>query len=93
MFGKMNWPFAILMTTSIFFSSHLQAAPQKVVAQVNAEKITLAEFNEEYDRVEAETINPPPKEIFLEDLVRYEIGAQEAEKQKIDQDPIVKKEI
>ena len=39
------------------------------------------------------TINPPPADLFLEDLVRFEMGVQEAEARKIEDDPIVKERI
>ncbi|WP_367157700.1 peptidylprolyl isomerase [Bdellovibrio bacteriovorus] len=39
--------------------------------------------------MKSQTINPPTKEQFLEDLVRYEMGVQEAEKRNLQKDPIV----
>src|SRR5690606_16462113 len=36
---------------------------------------------------------PPSKELFVEDLIRYEIGVQEAMKKGIQEDPIVKERI
>ncbi|WP_374034450.1 peptidylprolyl isomerase [Bdellovibrio bacteriovorus] len=60
-----------------------------VVAQVGKKTITLEEFNKKYNEVKSQTINPPTKEQFLEDLVRYEMGVQEAEKRNLQKDPIV----
>lgn len=74
-------------------SSSVFAAPESVVATVGSKQITLKEFNEKYDEVVKSTINPPSREIFLEDLVRYEVGVQEADKRKLESDPIVKERI
>lgn len=65
-------------------------AQDAVVATVGENKITLKEFNQRYEEVQKATINPPPKEVFLEDLVRYELGVQEAYKKNIQNDPAVK---
>ena len=62
----------------------------EVVVSVGTKKITLKEFNQRYNEVLGKTINPPTKELFLEDLVRYEVGVQEAEKRHLDSDPQVK---
>ena len=72
-----------LMLGSIAF------AQDNVVAIVGNKKITVEEFNKKFNEVKSQTINPPTKELFLEDLVRYEIGVQEAEKRKLEKDPIV----
>lgn len=64
-----------------------------IVAVVGTKQITLKELNEKYDEVVRNTINPPAKEIFLEDLVRYEMGVQEAYKRGLPEDPIVKERI
>ncbi|MBX3041767.1 MAG: peptidylprolyl isomerase [Bdellovibrionaceae bacterium] len=71
-----------------------QNAPQAgrvetVVAQVGTKRITLDEFTKKYNEVRSQTINPPTKQQFLEDMVRYEVGLQEAEKRNLDKDPIV----
>jgi peptidyl-prolyl cis-trans isomerase C/peptidyl-prolyl cis-trans isomerase D len=60
-----------------------------VVAQVGKKTITVEEFNKKYNEVKSQTINPPSKELFLEDLIRYEVGLQEAEKRGFAKDPIV----
>lgn len=83
----MNWFLSILflVTTSAF----AQNAPQ-VVATVGTKKITLDEFNKKYKEVIGQVlINPPSKKVFLEDLVRYEVGVQEARKRGIEKDPAV----
>ncbi len=65
-------------------------ANAQAVATVGSKTITLQEFNKRYDEVKRNAYNPPAAEVFLEDLVRYEVGVQEAEKQKVADDPIVK---
>lgn len=72
------------------FTTVAHADPNDVVALVGSKQITLKEFNEKYDDVLKQTINPPPREVFLEDLIRYEMGVQEAYKRKLEEDPIVK---
>jgi peptidyl-prolyl cis-trans isomerase C/peptidyl-prolyl cis-trans isomerase D len=38
-------------------------------------------------------VNPPSKKLFLEDLVRYEVGVQEARKKGLEKDPVVQDRI
>ncbi len=62
----------------------------QVVATVGNKKITLDEFNKKYSELTSQVlVNPPTKKTFLEDLVRYEVGVQEAKKRGLDKDPIV----
>lgn len=69
------------------------AANSDVVAKVGDKAIDLKEFNEKYEDVLARTMNPPSKETFLEDLIRYYAGLQEAEKLNLKSDPIVSKRV
>lgn len=77
----------------VLFSTCLSFAQQKAsdvaVATVGNKKITLEEFNRKYNEVKNQAMNPPTKALFLEDLVRYEVGLQEALRLKLDKDPIV----
>lgn len=81
----MKFVFGILLLIST------QALAQKgeVVAQVGKENITVEEFNKKYNEVKSQTMNPPTRDQFLEDLVRYEVGVQEAYKRGFEKDPIV----
>lgn len=86
--------FQVLATTFVvlILSGSLALAQQSkeaAVAIVGTKTISLAEFNKKYTEVKNQTVNPPTKEQFLEDLVRYELGLQEAEKRKLGNDPIV----
>ena len=62
----------------------------EVLATVGNNKITVEEFNKKLDDVKRQSVNPPTQEQFLEDLIRYEVGVQEAEKAKLANDPLVK---
>lgn len=64
-----------------------------VIAQVGNRSITLSDFNTKYNDVVNRTMNPPNKKQFLEDLIRFEIGVQEAEKANLKKDPIVQERI
>jgi len=74
---------SILLLISV--NSYAQKASE-AVAVVGNKTITLEEFNKKYNEVKTQTINPPPKKAFLEDLIRYEVGVQEAEKRNIGKD-------
>lgn len=69
----------------------LQSMAQ-VVAVVGNKKITLDEFKSQYKKTEGLTGRPEP-EVFLQELVRYEMGVQEAKKKKLDNHPIVKERV
>lgn len=77
-----------LSLTVIMLFFGLQSMAQ-VVAVVGNKKITLDEFKSQYKKTEGLTGRPGP-EVFLEELVRYEMGVQEAKKKKLDNHPIVK---
>lgn len=84
--------FCVVMAfISVIGSSAFGQSPggSSVVATVGSKQITLEEFNRKFNEVRAQATNPPTKEEFLEDLIRYEVGLQEAEKRKLAQDPIV----
>ena len=66
---------------------------KRTIASVNKKNITFGIFQTEYERVVDETINPPNKNRFLDDLIQFEIGAQEAEKKNIAANFRVRKEM
>lgn len=80
---------AALLTTQ----AALAAEPNDIVAVVGTKQISVKELNDKYEDVLRQTINPPTKEVFLEDLIRYEMGVQEAYKKNLPEDPIVKERI
>lgn len=76
----------LLLVVSISASAQ---SKDEVVAQIGNKKITLEEFNKKFNDVRLQTMNPPTKQQFLEDIVRYEVGVLEAEKRKLGSDPTV----
>ena len=80
--------FSILLT-----AANSVADDKEVVATIGDQSVTLGEFNKRYDEVRKQSLNPPSRESFLEDLVRYKIGLQEATKRNIKDDPIVAERI
>lgn len=73
----------------LLISLNSYAQKSEVVAQVGNKAITLEDFNKKYNEVRSQSVNPPSKQVFLEDLVRYEVGVQEAKKRNLEKDPIV----
>lgn len=65
-------------------------AVAEVLATVGGTKITTEDFNRRLEEVRKQAMNPPTPEQFLEDLVRFEVGVQEAEKAKLQNDPLVR---
>ncbi len=65
------------------------AQGNEVLATVGDQNITTDEFFKRYDEIRKQSLNAPSKEIFLEDLIRYKVGLQEATKKNIKDDPIV----
>jgi parvulin-like peptidyl-prolyl isomerase len=74
---------------ALFFAALAQQAHAQTVAKVGSVEITLQEFKEKYAETKRQTINPPSPETFLDDLVRFYVGVQEADKLKLKSDPIV----
>jgi parvulin-like peptidyl-prolyl isomerase len=81
----------ILLVCFLFMATTAFAQKDSdVVATVGAKKITLGEFNKKYKDVVAQVLsNPPSRQVFLEDLVRYELGLQEAKKRGLEKDSVV----
>jgi parvulin-like peptidyl-prolyl isomerase len=73
--------------------SHARALEKDVVAVVGNKQITVKELNDKYSEVVKQSINPPTKDVFLEDLIRYEMGVQEALKKGLPEDPMVKERV
>ncbi len=64
-------------------------AQAQVLATVGKKKITKQHFDKKYAELRKNVFNPPPPQLFLEDLIKFEVGVQEARRQKLDKDPIV----
>ncbi len=78
---------------ALIILSYHTTASAVVLAEVGSEKITLREFNQEYEKVLKNTpINPPSRRLFLEDMIRLELGVQEAKRKKLENDSIVQEQ-
>lgn len=86
---------AVVLGLSITLTFTLNGFAQSddVVAVVGSKQITKKEFLEKYKEVVSKAFNPPSKDLFLEDLVRYEVGVMEAQKRKLSDDPVVQERI
>jgi parvulin-like peptidyl-prolyl isomerase len=81
----------LLLSLAIFiapFVSHV--AFGQVLATVGNAKITAEEFKHKLSVISKKVANPPTPEQFLEDLIRFEAALQEADRLKLQNDPIVK---
>jgi peptidyl-prolyl cis-trans isomerase C/peptidyl-prolyl cis-trans isomerase D len=82
-----------VIVTTLLFAFGFSAASSvhaQVLARVGNTEITLKEFETKLNDIRKKSINPPTPEQFLEDLVRYEVGLQEARKRKLENDPAVR---
>ena len=82
----------ILLVCSLFLTTISFAQKDTdVVATVGTKKITVGDFNKKYKEVSAQAFSSsaPSKKVFLEDLIRYEMGLQEAKKRGLDKDYLV----
>ena len=86
MIKKSFCSFLVLFVPVLF---NLAFAQSPVLATIGAKKLTVEEFEKRLDKIRKETINPPSPATFMEDVTRFEIGVQEAEKQKLQNDPVV----
>ena len=78
--------FLLSLFVTLSFGGHALA---QNIATVGGTKITLKEFKKKYSDVKKQAINPPSPELFLEDLVRFELGLLEANKRGMKKDPAV----
>jgi peptidyl-prolyl cis-trans isomerase C/peptidyl-prolyl cis-trans isomerase D len=90
---KVSSPFKIILlmlTVLVSLPAHTADKESEIIASVGAKSITLAEFSKKFNEVKSQSLNPPTKEEFLEDLVRYYVGLQEADKKGLRNDAAVK---
>lgn len=87
---KISLFISALALSTVFSTPVFAQKGSEVIATIGNRKITLDEFNKKYAEVMAQvTVNQPSKKLFLEDLVRYEVGLQEAKKKGLEKDPQV----
>jgi len=83
--------FSILAGFTILTGSSFAATE---LAKVNGKVISLEEFNKKYQALLPLYQNKTPtKQVVLEDLIKRELGVQEAKKMKLEQDPEVQEEM
>lgn len=84
-----------LLTLAIFSTVSVFAATtdSDILFSIGSKSLTLGEFTKKFNEVRAQTLNPPTKEDFLEDLIRYYVGLQEAEKRGLRNDPLIKEKM
>jgi peptidyl-prolyl cis-trans isomerase C/peptidyl-prolyl cis-trans isomerase D len=76
------------ITSSFVLSLNAQA--QTELARVNQTVITLGDFNQKYqDNLKFFPLKPPTKKQVLDDLIKRELGIQEAKRQRLDKNPDV----
>lgn len=80
----------ILFAVLTYFSLSVHDVSAQTVARVGNKEITLKEFQEKFSEIKKRAVNPPSVDEFLEDLIRYEMGLQEAQRRKLENDPAVK---
>jgi parvulin-like peptidyl-prolyl isomerase len=81
----------ILICSILSLTSFTQAqeSSDSILAKAGNKTITLEEFKSKFNEVSKKAANPPSREAFLEDFIRYHIGLQEAQKQNLHKDPLV----
>lgn len=62
----------------------------QVLAQVGDAKITVQQYKDRLKEITSKGLDAPDASLFLEELVRAEVGLQEAKKQNLEKDPIFK---
>ncbi len=81
----------LFITTLIFSTLALPSFAQKnILAKVGNKNITVEEFEAKFNELVKAAVNPPTRDQFLEEYVRYQIGLQEASRLKLQDDPIVR---
>ncbi len=79
-----------IFTFSVLLAFIPAISSAQVIATVGNKKITKKMFNKKYNELKKNVFNPPSPELFLEDLIKFEVGVQEARKRNLQNDPIVK---
>ena len=79
----------VILATTLTLLIHSAKASTEL-ARINTTIITLEEFNRKYqENLKFFPGKAPPKKAVLDDLIRRELGIQEAKKQSIDKSPEV----
>jgi peptidyl-prolyl cis-trans isomerase C/peptidyl-prolyl cis-trans isomerase D len=81
----------LFLFAAFYFLVSLSQA--QVLAKVGNKEITLKEFEEKYALLKNQVLEMPDKKKFLDDLISYEVGVQEAQKRGLDQDPAIRERL
>lgn len=68
----------------------VSSAHAQVLAKIGPREITKQEFDQKYDLLKTQMVEVPERKVVLDDMVNFEIGVQEAQKRKLDQDPLIR---
>ena len=79
----------IFVSCYLFFS----VSQAQVLAKVGNKEITVKEFEDKYAQLKNQVIEMPDKKKFLDDLISFEVGVQEAQKRGVDQDPAIRERL
>lgn len=82
--------FKIFLSSLVMLALSPLLVSAQVIATVGPKKITKQLFNKKYSELKKNVFNPPTPEVFLQDLIKFEVGVLEAKRQKLQNDPIVK---
>ena len=84
---------SLVIGFSVNLAQAQQEAPnpkdKEVIIAIGDHKVTRGQFMDKYRRIQQETMNAPPPEVFLEDMVRYEMGLLEAKKKNVEKNPFI----
>lgn len=64
-------------------------AQAQVLVKIGNKEISVKEFEDKYDEVKKQVVDAPERKVFLEDLINFEVGLQEAQKRGFDKDPAI----
>lgn len=79
--------------SALFFSFFLISANSfaaDILAKVGSSEITVQDFETKYNQLKLQVVEMPDKKKFLDDLINFEVGVQEAQKRGLEQDPVIK---
>lgn len=80
----------LTLGTFVAITCALSAQAATELARINGSVISLEDFNKKYqENLRFFQLRPPTKKSVLDDLIKRELGIQEAKKQGLDRDPEV----
>lgn len=77
----------LLFVLGVLFS---QSSLAQVLAKIGTKEISLKEFEDKYAQLKNQVLEMPDKKKFLEDMINFEVGVQEAQKRGLENDPVIR---